>query len=466
MGRSVPVWLLLLCLILWMVVTVSFGWTVKSRMGGRETTGVVGDVALRIASFPSLVKNVANEIARRSSGDVRDEERRVAREPGADYSGFTPVREMIGDAPEGLLMRASPGSVTPGWRVLVGTFWIAGEARNAALLLAPDLAVVRQWILDETDVEGYDVPPPRQKFPHGFDILPDGSILYAFDGGVSVQRKNSCGAHVWSASGRFNHTIAMNMTEGTFWATRDDNALVEMALEDGAIVRTITFDDVIGANPDIDILEIRRRHENEKNRNSRNTAGRWMFDSFHPNDVEPLPEGLAAAFPDFRAGDLLISLRSLNLLFVLDPESLKVRWWRVGATQRQHDPDWMPDGRILAFNNRMSRDYSEIVAIDPKTFERVTVFDGRKNAFYSRIRGKVQLLDSGALVVTSPQQGRAFEVDPTGQVVLEVVNTKPGDDDFNYVLSEMKWLPVDFFSDPPPDCFTATSRVSERLSAR
>ena len=70
---------------------------------------------------------------------------------------------------------------------------------------------------------------------------------------------------------------------------------------------------------------------------------------------------------------------------------------------------------------------------------------GREADFYTRIRGRHQLLDDGTLVISSPQQGRAFEVDPKGEVVVDLVNTKPGSEDFNYTISELRWLPQDFF---------------------
>ena len=47
--------------------------------------------------------------------------------------------------------------------------------------------------------------------------------------------------------------------------------------------------------------------------------------------------------------------------------------------------------------------------------------------------------------MTSPQQGRAFEVDPYGDIVFEIANLKPGSQNTAYVISEVRWLPPDLF---------------------
>jgi hypothetical protein len=241
----------------------------------------------------------------------------------------------------------------------------------------------------------------------------------------------------------------------TVWTLIHDG-VAQVSTAHGKILRKFAMEDVIAANPGTDILAIRQddyadlsgNHKNTFNDfggNDRNTSEAWLMDRFHLNDVEPLPRHLAARFDGFEAGDLLLSVRSLNLLFVIDPNSLKVKWWRMGMTRRQHDPDWSETGEITAFDNRLGRDYSRIVSIAPKSFEERILFDGQKNNFYSRFRGKHQITETGNLLVTSTQQGRVFEVDPNGKVVLEILNRKPGDSEFNYLISQATWLPVDYF---------------------
>ena len=94
----------------------------------------------------------------------------------------------------------------------------------------------------------------------------------------------------------------------------------------------------------------------------------------------------------------------------------------------------------------MSHDYSEIVAISPETNRSRVLFDGRENDFYSRVRGAHQITAAGNLLVTSPQQGRVFEVDSAGDIVLEILNTNVERDDLNYVVTKAMWLPPDALS--------------------
>ena len=74
-------------------------------------------------------------------------------------------------------------------------------------------------------------------------------------------------------------------------------------------------------------------------------------DPTHLNNVEPLPRAMAAAFPQFAPGDLLISLRNMNTMAVLDPRTRKIKWAMSGQFVQQHDPDFLPNGNIMLFDN-------------------------------------------------------------------------------------------------------------------
>ena len=55
-------------------------------------------------------------------------------------------------------------------------------------------------------------------------------------------------------------------------------------------------------------------------------------DPTHLNNVEPLPRAMAAAFPQFAPGDLLVSLRNVNTIAVIDPHTKRLKWSMTGGS--------------------------------------------------------------------------------------------------------------------------------------
>ena len=439
MNRTVPLWVLLFCLLSGVLFLVVFGWSVKSTLSGSQRSGQFGKAAVVVASFPNLVKDVFEQITS-DTGETR----RVPR-PDMKLEKFVQAGQAPGIDVEGVLVQADTKGVAAasGWRVLAGAFVVDGSLENAALAFSPAMQIEHVWILPEGDIAGREPRPPHRKFVHGFDVFSDGSVVYAFDGGVSLQRIDRCGNRLWAVPGRFHHAVTIDEDEAFVWALsksgEDAHDVVKVEANSGEIVRRFSSDEVSAANPEVDILEIRKRDNSDRRGNSRNTTEPWLRDPLHFNDVDPLPGSLADRFEGFEADDLLISARSLNLLFVVDPESMKIKWWRVGASRRQHDPDWDPSGVFTVYDNRMSRDFSRIVAIEPATLKMTTLLDGRKNDFYSRIRGKHQFTDVDTLIVASAQQGRVFEMTRAGETILEILNTDTSREDSSYVISEALW---------------------------
>ncbi len=166
------------------------------------------------------------------------------------------------------------------------------------------------------------------------------------------------------------------------------------------------------------------------------TANSIMLDDvMHLNDAEVLSAGMADAFPMFEAGDILLSSRHFNQLWVLDRKTKTIKWWLMGPTIGQHDPDFQADGTITVFDNRPGGDATEangfkghrggsrIITVNPADkSHRVLYASDERNTFYTPYRGKHQVLPNGNILITETDAGRAFEVTPEGEVVWSFIN--------------------------------------------
>jgi hypothetical protein len=432
------------------LTTVAFGWYVK-RSVFLDDTSPLARAAVAVASFPTDTRKVFKELRHRLTGEPNETYIRAG-EGARDFSGFVPVRSQLETTIEGLLVRAGPASAERGWRVLVGAIGIGGSIEDAAVLLSPDLEVVRYWLLGDASPENTNPDPPSAYLTHGFAMLTDGSVIYRSDSRGGLQKLDGCGRPVWSADGGYHHSVTADDSGATVWSLRTDDferdraageKFVQVSVGDGSIVREFSIADIIAANPAIDIFELRRRHESVPKKDGGATPGRWLFDPFHVNDVDPLPRDLADRFPMFAAGDLLISLRELNLISVIDPRTLAVKWWRIGDTIRQHDPDWTVNCRLSVYNNRMTRGHSEIVEIDPATLAKTVTVNGSDIGFYARVGGKHQLMPGGNWLISNPWQGNVVEVSPDGEIALEFASVLDDQKSTAAIMGDAIFLPED-----------------------
>ena len=353
-----------------------------------------------------------------------------------------PSRHLVEGYPERREAFAArrPGALGGG-NLLVSGLTPDAPTINGARLIDGEGEEIHFWPFDYAaiDPEG---PPPWNVFQHGVAVLPDGSVIVNFDAGNRLARFGACGEVLWSVEGSFHHSATL-AEDGTLWTLRGDS-LIQASAENGEVLQEISI---------VEDLLMQGHHAILGLRSEENPEDEFEFghDPFHGNHVEPLPAAFADAFPMFEAGDLLISLRNLNLVAVIGPESKKMKWWKIGPWHRQHDPHFAADGRILVYNNDMNFGPSQILAVDPASDEVEVLFEGSEEApFYSWRRGKFQQLQDGRLLITESEHGRVFLVDAAGELVFEYNNLY--DETYNGVLSAAFYLPPDYFEEGALDC--------------
>jgi len=151
------------------------------------------------------------------------------------------------------------------------------------------------------------------------------------------------------------------------------------------------------------------------------------FDPFHSNSLDVLTEQTARFIPGSKPGNVLLSLRSLDMLVVMDLERDTIVWALRGSWRWQHDAKILPNGHILLFDNKgglMKRGRSRVLEIDPNTAGIVWSYDGKENdpLDSGENRGGAQRLPNGNTLINEANAGRLLEVTPDGSIVWEYVN--------------------------------------------
>jgi hypothetical protein len=149
-------------------------------------------------------------------------------------------------------------------------------------------------------------------------------------------------------------------------------------------------------------------------------------DYFHTNNIDVLDPAAAGHLAPGARQPVLLSMRELGAIAILDLADQRLRWAIRGPWVGQHDPDLLPDGHILLFDN--SGDYgpggiSRVLEIDPRTQQIVWQYAGdADHPLASMVRSAQQRLANGNTLITESEGGRLLEVTPAGEIVWEYYN--------------------------------------------
>lgn len=291
---------------------------------------------------------------------------------------------------------------------------------------------------------------------HGAHLFPDGDVVWTYESGNfpeggGLVRVDRCSNVKWALPRNTHHSVFLTDT-GTLLVSahhwREEKAAAHHPLEppylddvvlevsgDGEVIREASGLDLMGPSGRIAAVLL----------NNNSVSLQRDTDPLHQNDAEKLAAEMAAAFPVFEAGDLLVSYRDISTIAVLDPDATRIKWAMTGPFLRQHDPDFLPNGHILVFDNLGDRRDgktrgSRVLEIDPSSQEVVWSYKGSDaDPFFTLYRGKQQRLENGNTLIVEAEAGRVFEVTAGGEIVWEYINRL--DNDHVGLVTEAERIP-------------------------
>ena len=151
-------------------------------------------------------------------------------------------------------------------------------------------------------------------------------------------------------------------------------------------------------------------------------------DPSHSNSIRELPTNrwFDAGDTRFRPGNILVSARNLNTIFIIDKATGDVAWQYSKGLDHQHEAVIVERGRpdaglIMLFNNGLEDLHvyrrSLVQAIDPVADE--VTWEYGSEFFFSTVGGTAQPLPGENILITSSNGGRVFEITPGGRIVWE-----------------------------------------------
>ena len=307
-------------------------------------------------------------------------------------------------------VRSDPGRIAPGWNLFT-------DQHNTVILRDRVGRETRRLVV-----------PGRTQLEHA-EPVPDGWLTVSVDQGWDLFDHG--GRHLWSLDGQAHHDAAARKEGGFYvlvweerdwngWRVRFDRILaVDRA---GRVERSVwssfeAREELAHHHPPLPLDQARVPAPGEAHR-----ARAKAYDYHHINTIEVL--GGSNPDPRLAPGFLLLCARNASLVFVLNPESGEVTWsFGPGVLDFPHTPSMTPEGNLLVFDNGWHRGWSRVLEIDPVSGRELWSFAAEPATdFFTKPRGSAQRLPNGNTLLCEAERGHAFEVDPTGRVVWELLN--------------------------------------------
>ena len=170
-------------------------------------------------------------------------------------------------------------------------------------------------------------------------------------------------------------------------------------------------------------------------------------DVFHTNGLHVLDGAHAHRSPAFARGNVMVSMRHLDAIYVVDLDRELAIWGLSGTFRAQHDPQLLDNGNILLFDNLGRPGASSVLEIDPLRRVPIWAYAGSADApFYSETCGTAQRLPNGNTLITETDAGRSFETTAEREIVWEFHSPfrAGAADEYIATLFDVVRLPAEF----------------------
>jgi len=340
------------------------------------------------------------------------------------------------------VVKHEPQQVSKGLTILQGILPSGIELR----LIDMDGKPLNTWPVDFFKIWPNPTHLIEQKIPktpfdyhsQGFMALPDGSVIVNL-GYLGTAKLDKCGKVLWTVDRMTRHFVSPT-SDGNYWigANREIDDIAE---------ELIFFDTkrselkkgwqryentILLVDPEGNILEetsvLQALYDAGFEGHIFNSFKIDRGDLTHHNDIEEVTKALADKIEGVNQGDLLISIRNMNMLAILDKNSHAIKWNYSGTWTRQHDPDITPEGNIIVFNNSRKEfgfnrlKGSNLTEFDPETQQTSVVYPRNgQPEIYTDIFGTHQSLPNGNILISLGRTGRVFEINPRMEIVWDFV---------------------------------------------
>lgn len=332
-------------------------------------------------------------------------------------------------------------------RAWQGLNLVVSNRAQGARLIDMDGEIVHEWTKTFTDI--WDNPPQspsvdaddpnywkKKIYWRRAHLYPNGDLLVIFEtpyltpyglGMVKIDKDSNV---IWKLAANVHHDMAVGSAGEIYTLTQKINDagyarrpslkppfvddMLAVVSPDGAMQKEISIVSALLNSDFAPLLGLLNQND-------------LLGDVMHTNTVQYIDARTAARFPFAEAGQLLISMREMNVIAILDPRSERIVWAMTGMWDSQHEPQMLDNGRILLYDNQGHRGpggITRIVEFDPITYRMEWSYAGTaEEPLFSAVYGSQQRLANGNTLIVESKNGRAIEVTRGGDIVWEFRST-------------------------------------------